>query len=303
MGRIAKTFFLSTLASLALSAHAAWLTNISSADAPLLQLGPTNNLGGHPWAPCGRTQNGTINRALFKFDLSNVPADATVLSAVLVLQVTGQPAEPPPSSTFGLHRMLRAWGEGNKFATGAPGFGQGLPASFGEVTWLFARYPTNAWAAPGGAADVDYSSTESSFQNITDLAPYRFESTPELVGDVQQWVRQPAANFGWMLICNDETIPFTARRFGTREDPNAPPVLVVEYIPAPKFDRIVKFGGACNLYFTANAGQSYAVEFRSALGSGSWQTLATIPAPAEASHVLVADSLAAPKRFYRLVAY
>src|SRR6185295_11004379 len=168
----------------ALRAGAVSLTLIPSADTSLIEIAPTNNNGGQAWLLSGKIQNDVYRvRALMKFDFSTLPTNATVLAAALKVEVTRQPGDGLANSPFGLHRMLRPWGEGNKVATTVPG--QGLPATDGEATWRHAFFPTNEWTIPGAASGVDFSDIESSFQFVygTGQSPYRFESTPELVAD------------------------------------------------------------------------------------------------------------------------
>jgi hypothetical protein len=273
---------------------------ISVADTSLLEINPTNNLGGFAGMNGGTTQEFKKTRALLRFDLTSLPTNAIILAASLKLEVTREPDETPNNTPFGLHRMLRSWGEGDKSPVTQPG--KGLPASPGEATWECAFHPTNAWSVPGGAPDVDYSSVESSSQFIYGIgeSPYYFETTPELVGDVTTWVRNPIVNFGWMLLCNDEASNFTARRFGTREDISYSPELEVHYLIPPQIGSVQKFPGHFNFHFQAHAGQTYEIEYRTSLTSGNWQTLAQVgPFPANTS-VWVVDSSGAPQRFYRL---
>ena len=251
----------------------------------------------------GRIQNNYINRALFKFDFSNLPANALILSVALNIEVTRVPGEPPVDSTFGLHRMLRPWGEGTKAATGMDPPGQGRPATAGEATWLCAFFPTNEWSLPGGATGADFSSAESSFQFIGGLGPYRFESTPELVADVQDWVDHPESNYGWMLICNDEETIFTARRFASREDPDAHPTLEIEYVAPLQIESAGLVGDQFALTFIASPGQNYAVEYRDNLTSGAWQTLTNLGMVASPVRFSITDDLVPPHRFYRVTSY
>lgn len=298
--RVLQILILVGLATTAVRTAAVMNTFVPSADTSLLEINPTNNLGGFPGMNAGTTQEYQKTRALLRFDLTSLPTNAVILSAMLQLEVTREPDEPPNNTTFGLHRMLRPWGEGNKSPVTQPG--KGLPASLGEATWECAFHSTNNWTSPGGAPDADYSSIESASQFIygVDESPYRFETTPELVADVATWIRNPTANFGWMLLCNDELSNFTARRFGTREDPNRPPLLELQYLVPPRIDSIQKVGSQFNLSFGARAGQSYAIEFRNSLTSGTWQTLATTGPFAQDLQILVVDTVAAPQRFYRL---
>jgi hypothetical protein len=284
-------------------ASAISVTLIPAADTSLIEVAPNNNNGGQAWVLCGRTQNGPRNRALFRFDLSQIPTGAVIQYAALTLEVTRVPDEPPVNSTFGLHRMLRSWGEGDKAATGANPPGRGLPAEAGEATWLSAFHPTNAWSAPGAAEGADFSSVESSFQFITSLDTYLFDSTPELVADVQDWVIHPESNYGWLLLCNDEGSIFSARRFASREDHNAPPQLVIEYtVPASlRIDSARKVGNEFAFSFLAQPGLIHIVEYCDTLATNAWQPLAYAWTPTDATRFTVTDTAEMPRRFYRIV--
>jgi len=270
------------------------------ADTSLLEVAPDSNLGGFVGMNSGSTQEYNRTRALIRFDLGSLPTNTLVLSAMLQLEVTRQPGEAPNNTTFGVHRMLRLWGEGNKAPVTQPG--KGLPASPGEATWNCAFHPTNIWSVPGGAPDVDFSSIESSSQFIYGIgeSPYRFESTPELVADVTAWVIQPASNSGWMLLCNDESSNFTARRFGAREDINFPPLLEIEYLVPPLIASVQRAGNQIAISFTGHAGQSYEVQYRDALATNAWSILTNTGPVTVTSPLQVFDNAGQPQRFYRL---
>jgi hypothetical protein len=55
-----------------------------------------------------------------------------------------------------------------------------------------------------------------------------------LVADVQAFVNNPATNYGWILIGNEQEVR-TVKRFNTRENllPATRPTLVVDYTPPP----------------------------------------------------------------------
>lgn len=279
---------------------------ITTADTSLLEVAPTNNHGGFIGMNAGTTQNYKRTRALFRFDLSSLPTNTVVQAASVILAVTRQPDEPPTSTTFGLHRMLRPWGEGDKNPPPvSPGSGSGLPASPGEATWNYAFFPTNAWSTPGGAIGVDFSSTESSFQFIYGVAesPYRFENTPELTADVADWITHPQTNFGWLLLCTEEFFNFTARRWGTREDPNNPPLLELSYLVPPLLQISRTNPGPTRLQFTAWADQTYEVLYRNSLATGVWLPLTNLVAAPTNYTAIVFDSASVTQRFYRVTAY
>jgi hypothetical protein len=210
------------------------ITIVPSADATLFEVNPENSAGGADFFNAGTTQNGTRNRALLQFDIASaLPAGAQITGVDLQVEVLRRPADGFEVSFFGLHRVLRPWGEGGAIPIGNPG-GLGGPAMPGDATWLHRFAFAETWDAPGGAAGIDYLSALSSAAFIYDVGTYHFEGTTEMIRDVQSWLDHPESNFGWMLMCQTEELPFTARRFGSRENPNTPPLLTIEFTPVPE---------------------------------------------------------------------
>ena len=68
---------------------------IPVADTSLLEVAPSNNLGGFAGMNAGTTQEYNRTRALLRFDLSHLPTNTLILSAALQVEVTRQPDEPP----------------------------------------------------------------------------------------------------------------------------------------------------------------------------------------------------------------
>lgn len=124
----------------------------------------------------------------------------------------------------GLHPTLADWQEGA--ADGSGNEGQGADAAQGDVTWTQRVFMTLDWDMVGG----DFSSNASASVTVGGIGSYTWESTSQLVADVQNWLDDPATNFGW-LILGDETRSQTAKRFDSRDNANGEnrPVLVVEY--------------------------------------------------------------------------
>jgi hypothetical protein len=275
------------------------------ADTTLSQNYPSNNFGGMLFANSGTTQNLTKNRALFKFNVAGaLPAGSKINSASLVLSLTHIPADGYTFSDFGLHRLLRGWGEGNKSTPpNIPNAGNGAPATINEANWFYRfAFTTNIWASPGAAATNDYVPDISSSQTIYGLndSPYTFPSTSLMVADVQLWLDHPQTNSGWILVCEAEESGFTARRFGSREDTNNWPQLNIDYVSPPAIDRVQRNGDQFNLSFTALSNQTYLVEFCDSLASGSWQSLAVAGPFPDTTTVVVIDPITQVTRFYRV---
>jgi hypothetical protein len=171
----------------------------------------------------GRTNTDHIRRAFLKFDLTGIPAGFTVSAAQVSLSLTRANSGGVFAS---LYRVTAAWGEGTSDA-GIPG-GSGAPATPGDPTWTMRVYPGTPWTSPGG----DTAALPSATTLVTSsLLNYLWTTSPALVGDVQGWVNAPATNFGWQLRLDEGQIAPTAKRFGSREqpDPSLRPVLMVTY--------------------------------------------------------------------------
>ena len=121
------------------------------------------------------------------------------------------------------------------------------------------------------------------------------------MADAQLWLDEPATNFGWIIVCDNESELYTARRIGTREDPVNTPLLTVDYTPF-LIRSAAAAGNQIQFTFTALAGRDNAVQFNDSLTSTNWQTLTNFPAPPADTDIVVTDSLSATQRFYRLAA-
>src|SRR5690242_7373932 len=142
------------------------------ADTSIFEEVPNNNLGGLSDVPAGTIRVRKKSRALFKFDVSQIPASASITSVSLTLQVV----KTPPSgvaSIFDLHRVLRDWGEGTGAAAET-----GSPATAGQATWINRFHPSTPWSPAGGGAGVDYAAAVSGSHSMNGLGSYVFASTP-----------------------------------------------------------------------------------------------------------------------------
>lgn len=174
----------------------------------------------------GANAGSTLRRALVRFDLSALPPGAIVQSASFTLNLTrSRFAGDLPMS---LHRVTAAWNEGPALTP----TGIGEPSQPGDVTWLHRNFPSQFWSTPGG----DFVAQASASRIVSSVGgPKVWESTPQLVADVQSWVNQPADNHGWILL-GFEGSGTSAKGFSTRETalPQERPQLVVQYtLPAP----------------------------------------------------------------------
>ena len=168
----------------------------------------------------GNTSNGATRRGLLAFNLSGIPADATIISASLSLTMSKSIAGETPVA---LHALAADWGEG---ASDAPDEeGEGTAAQTGDATWLHTFFNTGQWAQPGG----DFDPAPSAVTTVGGPGVYTWDSAA-LAGDVIAWLANPTGNFGWALL-GDESANRTAKRFDSREnDPANRPRLTITYI-------------------------------------------------------------------------
>lgn len=279
-----------------------------AADTCLLEGQPDFNLGAqedYPAGTLGPTVGATRSRVLLRFDLAEaLPAGAQLSEASLEIVVTRTPDGGGVPSRFGLHRMLRGWGEGMGKG-GPPG---GALASDGEATWQFRRMPGEAWASPGGAEGLDYVADPSSTERLDARGAYTFEFGSRQLAELQAWLEDPAANHGWMLRSQAEDEPLTARRIGSREnpDPAARPTLTVRYVLSPPLNPPVITGmerveGGVRVVFTGEAGVRYTLESAAEVVGGGWGAVGASTTPVQAGLVELTDERdLADRRFYRV---
>ena len=169
-----------------------------------------------------RNGAGLIRRGLLRFDLSSIPAGATVQSAALTLYNVESGTN---SFNIALHRASASWGEGTSVATGTED--AGAPATTGDATWTRRFHPSTPWTTPGG----DFNATATMAVSVANEGFYEFTSAT-LAADVQAWVADPSVNHGWVVRGRENPGGNALKRFESREsaDPTHRPRLVVTYV-------------------------------------------------------------------------
>ncbi len=173
----------------------------------------------------GLNRRGEARRALLAFDVAaSVPAGSTITSVRLQLEMTRTASGP---ATVSLHRTVSDWGEGAANAGGEEGGGG--PAQPGDATWTHRFFATQLWSSAGG----DFAANASASLPVGALGAYTWGSTEQLVSDVQLWLDDPSANFGWSIIGDENAAGASSKRFGSRSAAaeSSRPVLIVEYVP------------------------------------------------------------------------
>lgn len=163
----------------------------------------------------------TLNkrRALLQFDLSSIPAGATITSATLTLNCNN--SGESTNSVYTLHALTTAFGEGTSLPGGAGG--TGATAISPDATWANAMTPVPAWTTPGG----DFIPTVVSSVSMTASGDQTFPTSSDFVALAQAWYDTPAFNFG-VIVIGTEATSCSARRFGSK-DLGVAPALVITY--------------------------------------------------------------------------
>jgi hypothetical protein len=225
-------------------------------DNTIFQNQVNNSAGGAAGIFSGTSIANSPRRGLIAFDIrrsgsnpNGVPASSMITSVSLSMYIANQ---PPANSTqtIGLRKMLLDWGE-NPSDTSSPavaGTGNGVPAAAGDATWNANFFGTSNWPAAGATGSFSASSSSSATVSSSSIdIQVLWSSTPALIADVQSWLDNPANNFGWALINNDEVTTQTMKAFYSRQatlknggvsgsppiDPFMLPVLTVTYVPEP----------------------------------------------------------------------
>ena len=178
----------------------------------------SNGAGSHFFA--GKTNSGAIRRAVIAFDLSVIPSNAVIEDVSLTLNMSQTSTGSQPVK---LHKLLADWGEGTSNATGNEGAGAAPTPN--DATWIHTFFNSQLWTSAGG----DFVGSESAALSVGADGLYTWQSS-QMIADVQGWVNNPATNFGWILLGNEEDNR-TAKRFDSREHPSAAnrPKLTVTY--------------------------------------------------------------------------
>jgi hypothetical protein len=180
----------------------------------------SNGKGAHTFS--GATASRGVRRALLAFDVAaQVPPGSRITRVTLALHVSMTIADP---QTMALRRVTADWGEGTSNA-GSSRDGDGAAAQPGDATWLHTFSPDRRWSRIGGDFETDADATAS-----VGASSGVWESAA-MITRVQQWLDQPATNFGWIVI-GDESGTTTTKRFDSREVSTAVtrPALTIELL-------------------------------------------------------------------------
>ena len=167
----------------------------------------------------GRTNHSGLRRALIYFNVADaIPAGATIESVSLSLNMNKTKGG---SFNLGIHTLNADWGEGS--SDNGSREGGGAPATKNDATWTQSFFDSLSWANPG----ADFNATADATISVGATALYTWGSNAAMVSTVQNWLDNPASNFGWLVKGNESTDQST-KRFESRES-TTKPTLTITY--------------------------------------------------------------------------
>ena len=239
------------------------IDNVASTGADTLFQGTPNNSLGDPGIYVGTDSSTSFKYGLLAFNVSGIPAGATITGATLDLYIgivagsgSGNVTNSGNPRTISVYDESQAWGASSNAsgATSFSGHGSGSPANTGDATWNDAAYNSNsslatAWSS-GMPANITSSSvalaTTSGIPGTTNAEV--LWTSAALATEVQGWVNTPSSNNGLALVNSNSMSAQTFLGFwsasGAANSGNGlAPDLVVSYVvPEPLSLSLVVFG-------------------------------------------------------------
>lgn len=165
----------------------------------------TTDLVGHA------TGDSRKRRTLIKFDLSSIPADATINGGTLAL--TFQADFAGAAGTICAYRQLKNW----------------VPA---QTTWNIIATGTN-WTTAGGFDAADCEQTESGSATFTATETMNtVKNIPISAGKLQDWVSGSVSNYGFLLKNSSESNNLYQYHSLEATTASYRPTLTIDYTPA-----------------------------------------------------------------------
>lgn len=168
----------------------------------------TNNYGAEAYLCIGEDKDSvSTRRSVLKFDLSSIPSNATVSSAILSLWLYQDNANN--TSTVGVYRLKRAWVEA-------------------QVTWNIWK-TSNNWSTAGGFHADDCEQTTIGTLNLGNAEAAGEKQWSLNAAKVQEWISGAFANNGILMKTASESDDLYLYRSSEYATGGQRPKLVIEY--------------------------------------------------------------------------
>jgi hypothetical protein len=120
-----------------------------------------------------------IQRPLLSFDVTNIPASTSILSAKVMLYSVNLGQIKGTTGAYALHPVTKNWT---------------------EAAACWSNYAAGqAWTTPGGDFNAT-ADTTTPRHSLVECSWYEFDVTSR----VQAWINNPAGNYGWVVKATDE---------------------------------------------------------------------------------------------------
>lgn len=177
--------------------------------------------GGYDGIFSGAIRTGFLRRGLIRVDLSSLPA-GTVVRGVDLEMTVDMTGGNFGDIEYGLYSVSKEWGEGDAFQEGDTG-GQGTEAADGDATWTSNHHNVEMWDMAGG----DFAENPSALALAGQVDDLVIWGSQDMVDDVQAWIDNPQANFGWIIVSSIEATSQRVKRFYSSESAISPPRLTL----------------------------------------------------------------------------
>ncbi len=187
-------------------------------DSTIFSENSTGNSGGSDFMRAGLNGKGDIRRTLIRFDLSDIPPQSVILSAMLEIVVVDFAGNGPSETAQTLHRLNQVWTEGS-------GIDERGEFVDNAVSWNSTQEGVQLWDTPGGTFE-----SQSSAEAIipAEMNASIIWNGSGVVQDIQNWVNGDVPNYGWIIV-GDENTSRSVRAYATSEFGEIEPKLHIEY--------------------------------------------------------------------------
>ncbi|HSU50060.1 MAG TPA: DNRLRE domain-containing protein [Segetibacter sp.] len=268
----------------------------------------SNGAGQYLFVGRNTSQNqSSIQRALIHFDLSQIPAGAVITSATLSIYIDR--SAPSAATGIELHKLTSAWGEGTSDAAGKET--SGAAATANDATWSQRLFPSSNWTTAGGDYLAAISATAPSIAASITSATLVSMTNAALVTDIQQWISDPASNFGWIMKSDNEVAEGSVKRIISKNSVTTSqvPSLTVTFsnslpITLKGFSGSLNKQSALLKWSTATELDNEYFEIEHSVNGKDFLSIAKVKAngsgTTERSYTYVDENISIGKHFYRI---
>lgn len=209
--------------------------------------GLSNGTGTYLYSGRTNATSQSIRRALIQFDLSFIPGNAVIDTAIIHLNIASNAAAINGNKQLNFHRLISDWGEGSSAESATDlGTGSGALVTNGSATWLDGIYNTSPWMQAGGDYHANPSASISAASPNTNN--FTLIGSQSITADVRNWHQGNIPNYGW-IIKGDESVAGSLLIFFSRASSSShSPRLEISYSFLTQIDELEKESSTLSIY-------------------------------------------------------